>query len=46
VPKFSVIAGERLQTTDLGIFNNFTTKGTYRLGQKDTLVGTTSGARR
>ena len=39
VPKFSQIAGETLQTTDLGIFNNFTAKGTYRMTQKDTLVG-------
>ena len=39
VPKFSVINGETLQTTDLGIFNNFTAKGTYRMSQKDTLVG-------
>ena len=39
VPKFSDIAGQRLQTTDLGIFNTFTTKGTYRMTQKDTLIG-------
>jgi hypothetical protein len=39
VPKFSDIAGQRLQTTDLGIFNNFTAKGTYRMTQKDTLIG-------
>ena len=39
VPKFSVIEGEQLQTTDLGIFNNFTTKGTYRMTQKDTVIG-------
>ena len=39
VPKFSVINGETLQTTDLGIFNNFTAKGTYRMSQKDTVVG-------
>jgi hypothetical protein len=39
VPKFSTIGGETLQTTDLGIFNNFTAKGTYRMSQKDTLVG-------
>ncbi|HJR58456.1 MAG TPA: TonB-dependent receptor [Vicinamibacterales bacterium] len=39
VPKFSNIAGERLQTTDLGIFNNFTAKGTYRMTDKDTLIG-------
>jgi hypothetical protein len=39
VPKFSVINGENLQTTDLGIFNNFTAKGTYRMSQKDTIVG-------
>jgi hypothetical protein len=39
VPKFSTIGGQQLQTTDLGIFNNFTAKGTYRMSQKDTLVG-------
>ena len=39
VPKFSDIAGQRLQTTDLGIFNNFTAKGTYKMTQKDTLIG-------
>jgi hypothetical protein len=39
VPKFSTINGQELQTTDLGIFNNFTVKGTYRMTQKDTLVG-------
>jgi hypothetical protein len=39
VPKFSTIAGERLQTTDLGIFNNFTAKGTYRMTDKDTVIG-------
>jgi len=39
VPKFSNIAGERLQTTDLGIFNNFTAKGTYKMTEKDTLIG-------
>ncbi|MDQ3419438.1 MAG: TonB-dependent receptor [Acidobacteriota bacterium] len=39
IPKFSVIGGDRVQTTDLGIFNNFTTKGTYKMTQKDTLIG-------
>jgi Carboxypeptidase regulatory-like domain/TonB dependent receptor-like, beta-barrel len=39
VPKFSTIGGEQLQTTDLGYFNNFTAKGTYRMTQKDTLIG-------
>ena len=39
VPKFSNIGGQTLQTTDLGIFNNFTAKGTYRMSQKDTLIG-------
>jgi hypothetical protein len=39
VPKFSDIAGQRLQTTDLGIFNTFTAKGTYRMTEKDTVVG-------
>lgn len=39
VPKFSTINGETLQTTDLGLFKNYTAKGTYRASQKDTIVG-------
>lgn len=35
-----VISGvNRDLATDLGVFNNFTTKGTYKASQKDTIVG-------
>ncbi|MEW6320951.1 MAG: carboxypeptidase regulatory-like domain-containing protein [Acidobacteriota bacterium] len=39
VPQFSEIAGQRLQTTDLGLFDNYTVKGTYKASSKDTFVG-------
>ena len=41
-----IISGVPAQFSDLGVFDNFTVKGTAKLGQKDTLIGYYQWARK